>query len=382
MSSNEAYRLALSKHLGVSEKTISTYWKGRVALYTALKAMGVGSGDEVILPAFTCVVVPNAILYLGATPVYVDIDKETLCAKASAVEAKISARTKCILIQNMLGLSSEVNQIVGLAKNKGIYSIEDCTHGFGGTYEGISNGLHTDCSFYSSQWNKPFSTGIGGILYVKNETLLPAIENLKKELKTPSIKNVLVLRTLLFARMYVLKNWSYWFLLRLYRKLSALGLVVGSASKQEIESIDEPHDYFMGLSDVQAKNGVKALNKLDTVLQIRKKNGHLVNDWMKDHHKYHLTAGILRNHSFLKFPALVKDRALFLKAAENHKIPMGDWFTSPLHPVQGDLSEWKLSVAEFPNALEISAQIVNLPTDLDDMGPLLNFLEQHKNELL
>ena len=110
MSSNEAYRLALSKHLGVSEKTISTYWKGRVALYTALKAMGVGSGDEVILPAFTCVVVPNAILYLGATPVYVDIDKETLCAKASAVEAKISARTKCILIQNMLGLSSEVNQ--------------------------------------------------------------------------------------------------------------------------------------------------------------------------------------------------------------------------------------------------------------------------------
>ena len=382
MSSNESYRLALSKHLDVSENTIFTYWKGRVALFTALKAMGVGSGDEVILPAFTCVVVPNAILYLGATPIYVDIDKETLCAKASAVEAKISARTKCILIQNMLGLSSQVNQIVGLAKSKGIYSIEDCTHGFGGTYEGISNGLHTDCAFYSSQWNKPFSTGIGGILYVKNETLIPAIEHLNKELKTPSIKNVLVLRTLLFARMYVLKNWSYWFLLRLYRKLSALGLVVGSSSKQEIESIHEPDDYFMGLSDVQAKKGVKALNKLDAVLQIRKKNGHLVNDWMKDHDKYHLKAALLTNHSFLKFPALVKDRALFLKAAENHKIPMGDWFTSPLHPVQGNLSEWKLSVAEFPNALEISAQIVNLPTDLENLGPLLDFLEKHKNELL
>ena len=142
------------------------------------------------------------------------------------------------------------------------------------------------------------------------------------------------------------------------------------------------HDYFMGLSDVQAKKGVKALKKLDTVLQIRQKNGRRVNDWMKDHDKYHLKAALLTNHSFLKFPALVKDRALFLKAAENHRIPMGDWFTSPLHPVQGDLSEWKLSVAEFPNALEISAQIVNLPTDQDDMGPLLDFLEKNKNELL
>ena len=110
--------------------------------------------------------------------------------------------------------------------------------------------------------------------------------------------------------MYVLKNWSYWFLLRLYRKLSALGLVVGSSSKQEIESIDEPDDYFMGLSDVQAKICVKALNKLDAVLQIRKKNGHLVNDWMKDHNKYHLKAALLTNHSFLKFPAIVKDLSL------------------------------------------------------------------------
>ncbi len=382
MSSNQAYRLALSKHLDVAESTIFTYWKGRVALYTALKAMGVGSGDEVILPAFTCVVVPNAIMYLGATPVYVDIDKETLCASASAIESKISPKTKCILIQNMLGLSSEVDQIVHLAKKKGIYSIEDCTHGFGGNYKGISNGLHTDCAFYSSQWNKPFSTGIGGILYVKNETLIPVIEQLNNDLQTPSIKNVLVLRILLFARTYLLKNWSYWFLLKLYRKLSALGLVVGSSSKQEIESIHQPEHYFMGLSVVQAKKGVQALKQIDAVLKKRKKNGKTINDWMRNNDKYHLNSGLLPDHSFLKFPALVKNRVLFLKAAENHKIPMGDWFTSPLHPVQGDLSEWKLSVAEFPNALEISAQIVNLPTDLYDMGPLLDFLEKNKNELL
>ena len=122
MNSNKEYCLLISKHLGVSENTIFTYWKGRVALYAALKAMGIGPGDEVILPAFTCVVVPNAILYLGATPVYVDIDKETLCTSVSAVESQITSNTKCILIQNMLGLSSEVDEIIDITKRRNLFN--------------------------------------------------------------------------------------------------------------------------------------------------------------------------------------------------------------------------------------------------------------------
>jgi len=61
---------------------------------------------------------------------------------------------------------------------------------------------------------------------------------------------------------------------------------------------------------------------------------------------------------------------------------MGDWFTSPLHPVQDDLSQWKLNVSEFPIAQEVSRQIVNLPTDINHMDSLMRFLEKHKNELL
>ena len=73
MTSTDKYKKEIAAHLNASPKQISLYWKGRVGLYALLKAMGIGKGDEVILPAFTCVVVPNAILYLGATPVYVDI---------------------------------------------------------------------------------------------------------------------------------------------------------------------------------------------------------------------------------------------------------------------------------------------------------------------
>ncbi len=119
------YQARIAQYLHIAPEQVSLYWKGRVALYTVLKAIGVGPGDEVILPAFTCVVVPNAILYLGAIPIYVDINPDTLCCDAAQIERALSPKTKVILIQNMLGLSVEVSEIITIAKARGIYTIED-----------------------------------------------------------------------------------------------------------------------------------------------------------------------------------------------------------------------------------------------------------------
>lgn len=135
------------------------FWKGRVALYVILKALGIGPGDEVIVPAYTCVVVPNAILYTGATPIYADINPTTYCCDAVEIERHITPKTRAIICQNTYGLSWEVDQIADMGKRYGIATIEDCTHGFGGTYKGRHNGSFCDASFFSSQWNKPFSTG-------------------------------------------------------------------------------------------------------------------------------------------------------------------------------------------------------------------------------
>ena len=79
------YQARIAEYLHIDAEQVSLYWKGRVALYTVLKAMGIGPGDEVVLPAFTCVVVPNAILYLGATPIYVDINPTVLCCSAEQI---------------------------------------------------------------------------------------------------------------------------------------------------------------------------------------------------------------------------------------------------------------------------------------------------------
>ncbi len=97
----------ITPYLGSEAGNICFYWKGRVALYALLKAMGIEEGDEVILPAYTCVVVPNAILYLGAKPVYVDVSTKTHNMGIEAVSAAISDRTKAIFCQNTYGLSSD-----------------------------------------------------------------------------------------------------------------------------------------------------------------------------------------------------------------------------------------------------------------------------------
>tara|TARA_Y100000385_G_scaffold261526_1_gene292338 strand:+ start:2970 stop:4106 length:1137 start_codon:yes stop_codon:yes gene_type:complete len=378
MNINSKYSYAISSFLEVDNDQIFTYWKGRVALYCALKAIGVGKGDEVILPAFTCVVVPNAILYLGANPVYVDIEKRSLCSSVSQIESKITANTKCIIIQNMLGLSYEVEEIINLSKLNNIYTIEDCTHGFGGKYNGSFNGTRADFSFYSTQWNKPFSTGIGGILYVKNESLIKSMELINNDLKKPSKKNVIVLKILIFARSYFLKNWSYWFFLKLYRFLSSNGIVVGSSSSSELEKIELPKDYLLSLSNVQAKKGLIELKNFNQKLKQRFKNGLIINEWMRMNDKIFIPNNLLKNHSFLKYPIFVKNREKFLLIAEKNKIPIGDWFISPLHPLKGGFSKWNLEISDYPNSTEISSKILNLSTDSINF----DFLEKYKDQIL
>ena len=374
------YQARIAQYLHIAPEQVSLYWKGRVALYTVLKAMGVGPGDEVVLPAFTCVVVPNAILYLGAIPIYVDINPDTLCCDAAQIERALSPKTKVILIQNMLGLSVEVSEIITLAKAHGIYTIEDCTHGFGGKHQGVFNGLRSDASFFSSQWNKPFSTGIGGMLVVNNRDLLQPVNQLNSHLIKPSAKDQFILFILIWARTYLLKGFTYWTFLRMYRWLSKKGVVVGSSSASELEGIHMPKDYVKGMSMVQCRTGIHALNKLPNILETRKNIANDIHEWLCNHEKTAVPTEHVSHHAFLKYPLLVKDRELFLNRAEKEKIPLGDWFISPLHPVLDSLEPWGLDVSNFPNAVYISKHIVNLPLDLP-VHRLINFLELYKKEI-
>ena len=117
------------------------FWKGRVALYAVLKAMGIAPGDEVILPGYTCVMDVNPIKYLGAKPVYVDIEPDTFNINVKLMEEKITRNTKAIIAQHTYGFPCEMDAIMSIAEKNSIQVIEDCCLSLGSEYKGKMVGI-------------------------------------------------------------------------------------------------------------------------------------------------------------------------------------------------------------------------------------------------
>ena len=111
---------------------IFTFWKGRVALYAILKALEIGPGDGVILPGYTCMVVPRAVAFAGAHPLYADVDGQSYNVTQDSLEATWRAsrgiRPRAIIIQHTYGIPVEAAPILEWARQEGLAVIEDCAH--------------------------------------------------------------------------------------------------------------------------------------------------------------------------------------------------------------------------------------------------------------
>lgn len=383
----QEYRVALNKYLKCGEANISFYWKGRVGLYALLKAMGVGAGDEVIVQGYTCVVVANAIIYLGATPIYADIDLDTYNVNIDSLKSKITEKTKVLICQNTYGLSSNLEYISEIAdetsKKYGhpVYTLEDCTHGFGGQYHGKPNGTSCDASFFSTQWSKPYTTGIGGFCVVHNESIKEKLQKVNAELVSPSFKEKAELKLMYFVRRYIINGFTYWPMIRLYRWMSRHNLVVGSSSGEEVSGIEMPEGFFKSQSSVQFKKGLKSLKKLDEINALRKKNAEIYTTYLKSVGKNHVNEALFDDHIFIRYPLLVNDRDTFKEEAEKAKIILGEWFEGPIYPAYDSLEVWKVRTDEIPNAMYVCERMVNLPTETKNADKVIDFLKEHLNEI-
>lgn len=144
---------------------------GRMAFYSVLKALNIGSGDEVILPGFTCSVMVNAVWRNGSMPVFADIDRDTLGSSAFEIEKKLSPRTKLIVAQHSFGIPCQIDEIVKLAKRRQIFVLEDCAISLDSSINGIPVGNWGDAAIFSTDHSKPLNTVIGGFFYTRDEAL-------------------------------------------------------------------------------------------------------------------------------------------------------------------------------------------------------------------
>jgi dTDP-4-amino-4,6-dideoxygalactose transaminase len=136
---------------------------GTSALHSAYLALGVGPGDEVIVPAYTFFASAAPVLMCGATPVFCDIDPDTLTADVNHVESLITPRTKAICVVHVWGFPAAMDTLVALAKRHSVALVEDCSHAHGARYRGRSVGSWGDVGCFSLQGNKAVSGGELGI---------------------------------------------------------------------------------------------------------------------------------------------------------------------------------------------------------------------------
>lgn len=143
---------------------------GTGALHTALSALGVGPGQEVIVPAYLWVSVVAAVVNLGAIPVLADIN-DTFCMDPADAEAKITPRTAGIIVVHMSGAPADVKAISQIAKKHGLFLLEDCAQCAGGSVDGKRVGTFGDIGIFSFQMNKNMTSGEGGCIVTDNESL-------------------------------------------------------------------------------------------------------------------------------------------------------------------------------------------------------------------
>jgi perosamine synthetase len=144
---------------------------GTTALHLALVAMGIGPGDEVIIPSLTYIASCNAVTYCGGTVVLVDNDPRTFNIDPALIEAKITPRTKAIMPVHLYGQVADMDPILEIAKKHGLMVIEDAAEAVGASYKGKMSGSLGDCATFSFFGNKIITTGEGGMITTNDDEL-------------------------------------------------------------------------------------------------------------------------------------------------------------------------------------------------------------------
>ena len=332
------------------------FMSGREALSACIYALGLKAEDEVILPGYTCVVVPNAFHFEGIKTVYADIELETYGLDINSVKSKITSKTCAILIQHLYGLvCRDYEALLDFARERGLRIIEDCAHSTGAEYKGVKVGNRGDVGFYSSEQSKVFNTIQGGMAVTNNKD----IEQRLKEYydKAPYPDEVWIDRQLhtLFFNYYTFKHPRRWILgdiaeLRFGRKW------IVSTTKEEEQGI-KPSYYGRKMAAPIAVLGLNQLKKIDYYNEQRRKNARQWDKWCEDNG---YNKPFVLDYSipvFLRYPVLVeKEKKRDTRwALKDLNVQLGVWFVSNIHPVSRKIDG-------CINADKAVAQCVNLPT--------------------
>jgi len=357
------------------------YFRGRVALYAILQAIGIKKGDEVITQAFTCIAVPEAIIVAGAKPVYVDIEFNSVNMDANSLFKKISSKTKAIVVQHTYGIPADMDNIIKIAEEKKIPIIEDCCHSFASTYKGKVVGTFGIGSFYSFEWGKPIIAGIGGSAIINDSTLQKRLKDNYKKYQLPSWINQLQLRLQYNVYNLLYSPSRYWFGRYLFHKMTSLGIAKGNYNPIQ-EGEHKLQDYYLRMSDYHKKLLDKQINKIERLINHSKWVTSQYQTQIKSTTVSHLKIYDKCNIIFAHYPLITNNKQRFLEKAQESNIEIAEWYSTPIHPIKSN--KWTLinyKKGSCPNAEMMCTKIVTLPTNKKVTRSVINNIVNFLNKV-
>jgi len=171
------FEQAIAEYVGSRHASVVT--NGTVSLFVALAALGIDKGDAVIVPAFSMIASANAVLLAGATPVFVDVDAQTLCLDIEATEAAITTRTKAVMLVSLNGRAPDMDCMLAMCARHGVALVEDSAQSLGSRWHGRHLGTFGRIGSFSFSAPKIITTGQGGALVTDDDDLIGRIHKLR-----------------------------------------------------------------------------------------------------------------------------------------------------------------------------------------------------------
>ncbi len=354
-------------YLGV--KYVFTFDSGRTALYAILKALNLEPRDEVLIQAFTCTAAANPILWVGAKPVYVDIEEATYNISPADLKKKISPRSKVLIIQHTFGLSANLDEIIRIARKYNLFVIEDVAHSLGAEYKGKRLGTFGDAAFFSFGRFKIISASFAGAAATNDKTLGKKIEEVYQSCGFP--RRFWIFQQLFHPVFLSIAKPFYnifsigKFAVILAKKLRLLSLTVYSEEKSGGRPGFGPSRMPNSLSIL----GLNQLKKLGQFNEHRRRLAKIYQSQLNKQSRLILPEVIEDSKPvFLNFPIQLPDGSLTYKLIGRGRREEGIYLENwPAQKVIGprgtDLEKLRYKNGSCPVAEKVAPRVIVLPTN-------------------
>lgn len=343
----------------IGSRNAVSFAAGRVGLYGILRCLGIGAGDDVLVPVPTHIVVANAVRYTGARPVYVDCDLATYNIDLELARQLVTPRTRALLVQHTFGIPVDMSRAQALADGSGLHLIEDCVHALGATFGGRPTGTFGRAAFFSTEETKTISTTMGGIVTTGDDALAGRLREFQLACRAPSasqaarqLVKLVVYHALTEPHAHVLARAAYEASGRHHPLPRPLDATEARGER--------PADFTRRLSNGQAAVGLTQLAALAANLAHRRSIAGQYQALLAPHGFRLPQPPPGAGPAFVRYPVWADDRAATQRELASRVVP-GTWFTSVLEEAVDPRCAGYLP-GSCPRAEEASRHLVNLPT--------------------